>query len=226
MKKNENLITILSIIIYVVLNSYCIQNFGVANYKTTLINIALLTILLIYVYKNKLNKYYGLTKITKYKEYLYYIPLLLIASVNIWSGIKITITPTEIIFYILSMLTVGFLEELIFRGFLYKLLAKENVKKAMIISSITFGIGHIVNLLNGAPLVPTLLQICYAISLGYLFVLIFNKSNSLLPAIITHSIINSLGFLNVTNKVSTYLIPVILIIISSSYSLYINKKVK
>lgn len=226
MKKNENLITIISIIIYVVLNSYCIQNFGVANYKTTLINIALLTILLIYVYKNKLNKYYGLTKITKYKEYLYYIPLLVIASVNIWSGIKITITPSEIIFYILSMLTVGFLEELIFRGFLYKLLAKENVKKAMIISSITFGIGHIVNLLNGAPLVPTLLQICYAISLGYLFVLIFNKSNSLLPAIITHSIINSLGFLNVTNKVSTYLIPVILIIISSSYSLYINKKVK
>lgn len=207
-----------------VLNSYCIQKFGVANYKTTLINIALLTILLIYIYKNKLNKYYGLTKITKYEEYLYYIPLLLIASVNIWSGIKITITPSAIIFYILAMLTVGFLEKLIFRGFLYNLLAKENVKKAMIISSITFGIGNIVNLLNSAHLVPTLLQICYAISLGYLFVLIFNKSNSLLPAIITHSIINSLKFLNAINKVSTYLIPVILIIIS--YSLYINKKVK
>lgn len=207
------------------MNSYCIQNFGAVNYKTTLINIALLTILLIYIYKNKLNKYYGLTKITKYEEYLYYIPLL-IASVNIWNGIKITITPSAIIFYILAMLTVGFLEELIFRGFLYNLLAKENVKKAMIISSITFGIGHIVNLLNGAHLVPPLLQICYAISLGYLFVLIFNKSNSLLPAIITHSIINSLGFLNAINKVSTYLIPVILIIISSSYSLYINKKGK
>lgn len=206
------------------MNSYCIQKFGVANYKTTLINIALLTILLIYIYKNKLNKYYGLTKITKYEEYLYYIPLLLIASVNIWSGIKITITPSAIIFYILAMLTVGFLEKLIFRGFLYNLLAKENVKKAMIISSITFGIGNIVNLLNSAHLVPTLLQICYAISLGYLFVLIFNKSNSLLPAIITHSIINSLKFLNAINKVSTYLIPVILIIIS--YSLYINKKVK
>ena len=122
------------------------------------------------------------------------------------------------------MLRVGFLEKLIFRGFLYNLLAKENVKKAMIISSITFGIGNIVNLLNSAHLVPTLLQICYAISLGYLFVLIFNKSNSLLPAIITHSIINSLKFLNAINKVSTYLIPVILIIIS--YSLYINKKVK
>ena len=121
------------------MNSYCIQNFGVENYKTTLINIALLTILLIYIYKNKLNKYYGLTKITKYEEYLYYIPLL-IASVNIWNGIKITITPSAIIFYILAMLTVG--------------------------------------------------------------------------------------FLNAINKVSTYLIPVILIIISSSYSLYINKKVK
>ena len=32
-----------------------------------------------------------------------------------------------------------------------------------------FGFGHIVNLLNGADFLPTLLQIIYAVSGGYLF---------------------------------------------------------
>lgn len=40
------------------------------------------------------------------------------------------------------MLCVGFLEEMIFRGLLFEAIAKENVKKAIIISSVTFGIRH------------------------------------------------------------------------------------
>lgn len=103
------------------------------------------------------------------------------------------------------------------------MIEKENINKAIIISSLIFGIGHIVNLLNGSSLIPTLFQICYAISLGYLFVTIFIKSKSLLPCIITHSLINSLAIFNVQNELSTYLIPVILIIVSISYSLYIKR---
>lgn len=58
------------------------------------------------------------------------------------------------------------------------MMGNENVKRAIIVSAVTFGIGHIVNLLNGAELIPTLMQICYAISRGYLFVIIFYKSKS------------------------------------------------
>ena len=83
------------------------------------------------------------------------------------------------------MVNIGFLEEIIFRGILYKSIEKDNQKLAIIISSLTFGIEHIVNLLNGADLVPTLMQICYAIAIGFLFVTIFNKSKSLIPCIIT-----------------------------------------
>ena len=82
------------------------------------------------------------------------------------------------------MINIGFIEEIIFRGFLYKMMEQDNVKTAIIVSSITFGIGHIINLLNGATLIPTLMQICYAISTGYLFVIIFYKSKSIIPCII------------------------------------------
>ena len=69
------------------------------------------------------------------------------------------------------MINVGFIEEVIFRGFLFKMMAKDNLKLAIIVSAVTFGIGHIVNLLNGGDLIPALLQIFYAIALGYLFVI-------------------------------------------------------
>lgn len=225
-EKNETLFCILLIVAYIVINSYCMQNYGTTNYKTTIINTIFSALLIITMIYLKKTKYYGLTKANNPKNYLYFIPLLLIALVNLINGININNTKEEIIFHILTMINVGFLEEIIFRGFLFKMMIKENTKKAIIVSALTFGIGHIVNLLNGASLVPTLIQICYAISLGYLFVIIFYKSSSLWPCIITHSLINSLSIFNINNNISLYLVPIILTIIPILYVIYINKKVK
>lgn len=91
------------------------------------------------------------------------------------------------------MINVGFIEEVIFRGFLFKMMVKENVKRAMIVSALTFGIGHIVNLLNEAEFVSTIMQVCYVVCLGYLFVVILYKSKFLIPCIVIRGVINSLA---------------------------------
>ncbi|MBQ7410929.1 MAG: CPBP family intramembrane metalloprotease [Clostridia bacterium] len=225
-EKHETLLCMLLIILYIVINSYCIQNFGVEDYRSTIINTIFSAFLIILIIKLDRVKYYGLTKVTNPEKYLYFIPLVLIASVNLWTGINIANTSTEIIFHILTMINVGFIEEIIFRGFLFKMMEKDNVKTAIIVSAITFGIGHIVNLLNGADLVPTLIQICYAISIGYLFVIIFYKSKSLIPCIITHVLVNSLSIFNIDNVVSLYIVPIFLIIVPICYAAYINKAVR
>lgn len=225
-EKHETLFCILLIVLYVLINSYCIQNFGTKDYRSVVINTIFSISLIVLIIKLKRVKYYGLTKVTNLKEYLYFIPLLLIVSVNIWNGININNSISEIIFHVLTMINVGFIEEIIFRGFLFKMIEKDNIRKAIIISAITFGIGHIVNLLNGADLIPTLMQICYAISLGYLFVIIFYKSKSLIPCIITHSLINSLSIFNIENNISLYIGSIFLIIISLMYATYINKTIK
>ena len=225
-EKHETLFCILLIIAYILVNSYCIQNFGIEDYRSAIINtifsIALIALMIIL----KRTSYYGLTKVTNLKRYLYFIPLLLIVSVNLWNGVNINNSASEIIFYILNMINVGFIEEIIFRGFLFKMMAKDNVKTAIIVSAITFGIGHIINLLNGADLIPTLMQICYAISIGYLFVIIFYKSKSLIPCIITHCLVNSLSIFNVENEISLYVSPIFLIIVPLVYAIYINKNIK
>lgn len=66
---------------------------------------------------------------------------------------------------------------------------------AIIISSVTFGIGHIINIFNGSgmDLVSNLCQIVFAIAVGFLLVTIFYRGGSLIPCIIVHSAINTLG---------------------------------
>ncbi len=225
-EKHETLFSILLIVLYVVANSYCMKNFGYTSYISAIINTLLFILVIIFMVILKRVKYYGITKVSNIKKLIFFIPLLLIASVNLWNGININNTNSEIIFYILTMINIGFLEEIIFRGFLFKMMAKDNIKSAIIVSSLTFGIGHIVNLLNGADLIPTLLQICYAVALGYLFVTILIKSKSLIPCIITHILINALTIFNIDNTNMMYISSIFLIVISISYSFYLNKFIK
>lgn len=222
-EKYEILISISLIIIYILSNSYALNNYGITSYKTTIINFILTSLIIIFIIKNKLLDYYRLTSFPKPQKFLYFIPLILLVSINLFNGFNINNTTKEIIFYIISMLLVGFIEEIIFRGFLFKMLERDNIKTAIIITTLTFGIGHIINLLNGQALIPTLLQICYAISTGYLFAIIIIKSNSLWPCIITHSLVNALSIFNVEGIVSTYVSPILLTIIPIVYSRYLNK---
>ena len=225
-EKYETLFCILLIVIYVLTNSYCVQNFGYTSYIGVLVNTFLSVILIVIMLVLKRTSYYGLTKVKNTKRYLYFIPLIIIATVNLWNGININHSTSEIVFHILTMINIGFIEEIIFRGFLFKMMAKNNVKSAMVVSAITFGIGHIVNFVNGAELVPTLMQICYAISIGYLFVVIFYKSKSLVPCIITHAVVNALSIFNVENTFSIYVSSAFLIMFPLAYAWYINRSVK
>ena len=224
-EKYETLWCLLLIVIYIVVNSFCIQNFGLCDYRSVIINSMFSIGLIILMKSLKKIKYYGLRKIENIKQYFYFIPLVLIISVNLWNGININNTTQEIIFHILNMINIGFIEEIIFRGFLFKMMSKDNVKIAIIVSSITFGMGHIINLFNGAQIIQTLLQICYATSVGYLFVTIFHKSKSLIPCIITHSLVNSLSIFNIETS-TFYISSIFLIIVPLVYAIYINKNVK
>ena len=126
------------------------------------------------------------------------------------------------------MLCVGFLEEVIFRGLLFKAIAKDNIKSAVIISSVTFGIGHIINLFNGSgmDLVNNLCQIVFAVAVGFLLVTIFYRGGSLFPCIIVHSTINTLGtFANDSGLTAElHLLQLaVLIVITVAYTLILTR---
>ena len=153
-------------------------------------------VLFAFIRKNNLQKRYGLCRSSvPARRFLYYVPLVILASENLWNGAAVNYSPAETACRIACMLCVGFLEEVIFRGLLFKAIARDNIKSAVIISSVTFGIGHIVNLVNGSGmnLVNNLCQIVFAVAVGFLLVTIFYRGGSLIPCILVHSAINTLG---------------------------------
>ena len=153
-------------------------------------------VLFAFIRKNNLQKRYGLCGSSiPARRFLYYVPLVILASGNLWNGAAVNYSPAETACRIACMLCVGFLEEVIFRGLLFKAIARDNIKSAVIISSVTFGIGHIINLVNGSGmnLVNNLCQIVFAVAVGFLLVTIFYRGGSLIPCILVHSAINTLG---------------------------------
>jgi len=232
-RKSELTFAILWIVIYVVSLSFADNisvSIGVEKLITLPVCILLTAILIIWIWKNRLTRKYGLcaSKISA-RNLLFYIPLAVMVSVNLWFGVSMNLTIVETILYMLCMLFVGFLEEVIFRGLLFQAMCKDNVKTALIVSSVTFGIGHVVNLFNGsgADLFSNLLQVGYAIAAGFLFTMLFYKTKSLWACIITHGVLNALSvFANeaAMTPVREMITAVALIVISVVYTVYISRK--
>ncbi len=200
--------------------------FKTTNFLTPLFYIILCTILLIWIVKNKLSSKYGLCKSPfKAKHFLFFIPLVVLISINFWFGFQSNCNFIQSSIFILKMICVGFLEEIIFRGFLFKAMEKENLTSAIIVSSLTFGFGHIINLFTGSlNLMSTILQICYATTTGFLFVIIFHKGKTLLPCIATHSIFNSLSLFAVNpNQITSIITAIVMIILTLTYSVVLIK---
>ena len=198
-KKSEIAFAILWIVLYVVLSSLADQlsaRVGIVKSVTAALHLVMSLLLFLWIRKNGLGEKYGFRRTAvPAGRFLYYLPLVLIASASLWNGFGLSLGLPGTVCYVISMCCVGFLEEVIFRGLLFRAMEKKNVKTAIIVSSLTFGLGHIVNLFNGSGRSPasSAMQITFAVLIGLVLVLIFYYGKSLLPCILFHSANNALG---------------------------------
>lgn len=165
---------------------------GIPKLLTVIVGILLSFLLWRFLRRNGLTAEYGLGRFRgNLRSYLYFLPLIAISSVNFWNGLALQDHFLTIVLYILSMFCVAFLEEVIFRGLLFRSLCKESISVAIWVSSLTFGFGHIVNLLFGEPVLPTLMQLVYASAIGFCYTVIVYTGGSLLPCILSHAFVNA-----------------------------------
>lgn len=228
-KKSEITFAILWIVAYVVLSSLgdaLSASVGITKSVTAAVHLAMALVLFFWIRKNGLGEKYGFCK-SRYpaKRFLFYLPLAVIASASLWNGIHPRFGPAETLLYVLSMCCVGFLEEVIFRGLLFRAMEKDNVKTAIVVSALTFGLGHIVNLFNGRDLAATAFQIGFAIMVGFVLVLIFYRGGSLIPCIVFHAVNNSLGAFEAEGsldpKLQMALNAALTIVVLGGYLLYL-----
>ena len=203
---------------------------GLPKSITVLFHAGLSLLALVWLRKHGLLRQYGLCKSEiPPVRFLYYIPLVFLASCNLWYGTAWNRPLAETVCYIGSMCCVGFLEELIFRGFLFRAMERDGAGWAIGVSSLTFGLGHIINLLNGSgvELVSNLCQVCSATAFGFLFVILFYKGKSLLPCIAAHSSINVLSAFANEGSVTggrEILMSLVLCVTAAAYGVVLNKR--
>lgn len=228
-KKDEILFAVFWIIIYVLgfgNSDMLSESIGIPKLITVIFGILLSAGILVFTKTNNLSEYFGLCKPQKSaKEFLFYIPLVIISSVNLWFGFTSEISPVTAVLSVLSMFLVGFLEEIIFRGMFFKGMAKNGIKTAIIVSSLTFGFGHIVNLLFGAPVFETLLQLVYASAVGFCYTAIFYRGKSIVPCIVSHIFVNSTSVFTLQPSAEIFVISTIIqTVLGIGYGIYILKK--
>ena len=231
-EKNELTFAIVWIVIYCVVQSlaYSLNEIIGIEYSASAVLCILQTVILFnFIKKNQLLKRYGLCKSSvPVRKFVYYIPLVILITGNLWFGVSVNYPFAGIVCRVACMLCVGFVEEVIFRGFLFRAMAKSSIKSAIIVSSVTFGAGHLINLVNGSGMefVDNLCQVIFAIAVGFLFVILFYRGGSLLPCIITHSLINSAGtFANeAAITIEKHVVHIlIMIVITVTYTLVLTK---
>lgn len=114
-----------------------------------------------------------------------------------------TSQPVLIMLYVLLYASVGFFEEILFRGVVLTLMLRKwgstrrGVYLAVLVSSSIFGILHLVNLIMGRrTLLSTAAQILYGTFFGVFFAACFLRNKTIWPVIFSHALFDLCGNFN------------------------------
>lgn len=175
-------------------------------------NLILAFICFLYLKRTGIAKDIGLlTKPTERSSVmLYYVPLLVLPLLNLIYGLNTSLSTTEIAFILAMYISVGFIEEIIFRGLMFKaLLKKWNRYIVVAFISLTFAIGHIVSMVAiGQSATDTTLQIVNAFIVGFMFMAVILASGNLTICIITHILYNFFASISMVGYTHTEIITI------------------
>ena len=125
-------------------------------------------------------------------QLLWYLPLLLPATVNLWFGAALPTAGTGAPGRFFCLGLAGALEELFFRGRLLPWLSrKASPGRAVALDALLFALFHLLNALN-LPTGQLLCQLLYTAALGALFALLYERGGRLWPVALTHALLNAL----------------------------------
>ncbi len=224
-QKSEVSFAVLWIVLYCVITIPIRGNFGDESIFMFIALALIATALTLFIKKYHLEEKYGLDGWPKNcARFLYFIPAWILVTGNIWGGIDFAYSGLAQVFAVLSMFLIGYIEEIIFRGFLFKgMLPKDGVKTSIIVVAITFGIGHIVNLFAGQANLETIAQVFFAIAWGFIMVCMFYTSQSLWPCIVMHGLIDALSKFLLDNPTLQWVYIVATIVVAIAYCTYLLK---
>ena len=226
--------SVIWIIIYGIIYSFSekfSKLFGENHILTVFAIMLYIVVLYLFLKKRKRLSVYGL-RLPIYwrnKDIGWLMPLLTFSFANMYFQENQTMLQNSWIMFILMLFSV-FLEELLFRGYLLVYLLEkcgiDNKWIGMIVSSILFGMFHIVNLFQGADILYTMVQMLCACGIGLCLCVLVSKYKSIFPGIIIHYLINITSFDMGKSNYNVLLCFFILSVLHIFYACLLNRKLR
>jgi membrane protease YdiL (CAAX protease family) len=220
------LFAVLWIAIYVVLVAPLRGSYGDGSLQMLLGLVAISAVLLAVIRLLGIEKELGMTRwLRNGKRLLWLLPMWVLSTGNLWGGVGLRYDGITTVMAVLSFLLVGVAEEIIFRGFLFNGMRRTgSLTVAVVVSAITFGMGHIVNLLTGHATMETLVQIVFAVAWGFLFTFAYLKGGSLLPCIAIHGLIDVFSVFARDNEIAHWAYIAATVAVAVIFCLYLSKQ--
>ena len=159
------------------------------------------------------------------KALLWLLPMWVLSTGNLWGGMSLQYDGITTVMAALSFLLVGVAEEIVFRGFLFNGMRRTGkLPVAVVVSALTFGMGHIVNLLTGHATTETLVQMIFAVAWGFLFTFAYLKGGSLLPCIAIHGLIDVFSVFARDNEIAHWAYIAATVAVAVIFCLYLSKQ--
>jgi membrane protease YdiL (CAAX protease family) len=228
--------SLLWLAMYLILNTITGNIAGAAdidfNMVSAIPNLVLAVICYYYLKSTGIAEDIGLlTKpVEKTSVMLYYLPLLLLPCVNLLYGIKTSLSVKQIAFMFAMYIGVGFMEEIVFRGLMYRALLKKWNRYAVVaFITLTFAMGHIFSMAaiaqSGAD---TVLQVANSLVVGFMFMTVILASNNLTICVIAHILYNFFANISMvgSTRVEIIMVNVIITVIYFVYLIFRSKNTK
>lgn len=121
--------------------------------------------------------------------------------------------------------TSAFIEEVIFHGLILVAFLPSGKWKALLVSSLLFGFIHSFNLLAGYEPLYVIIQIGYALAIGFGFGVMALTGRLLWPLVIAHRLGNFIAFINQGEiGPQLYLVTGLYILLYTGYGLYLMRR--
>ncbi len=227
------------------------MDFQNASYITGIFEQGLVSLLLaVLIFQLGMQRAAGFSQGVEWKQVWLIWPLLVLSVLNIDESVLNGSNPINpahperIILLVLLFASVGFFEEILFRGLILPLMLKKwgssrgGIYLSVLLSSSIFGLLHLLNLFMGRyTLLSTLAQITFGTFFGVFFAACFLRVRSIWPVIFTHALFDLCGNLNEITVSSSFgkmqettpegaLLAIALTLPLLLYGLFILRKVK
>jgi len=220
------LFAVLWIVAYVVLMAPLRGSYGDGSLQMLLALVAISAAMLSVIRLLGIEKELGMTRwLQNGKKLFWLLPMWVLSTGNLWGGAGLRYDGITTVMAVLSFLLVGVAEEIVFRGFLFNGMKKTgSLTVAIVVSAVTFGMGHIVNLLTGHATAETLVQMVFAVAWGFLLTFAYLKGGSLLPCIVIHGLIDAFSVFARDNEAAHWAYIIATVAVAVAYCLYLRKQ--